>query len=467
MEKALREAAAASCPERRIEIDPDLSRAARSFVAAVQQGRSPLLASALSFYAGLESAAPASLGGVATISPPSRADRAVGDLLPKVCGFDRAAVAAGEISGGRAIVALLTATQPMRLRRIPGRVAPGSEVTIDGELGRGLHSPRLFVSQPGGAIEERPLKAAGSHLGAKVRLPRKGEAIIEILATGSGGPQVVAIRRIFVGTAPPPAPPPEPAGRDPGVKGVEAAIARIRSQHGLPSLRRDAELDAVAELHSREMARTGTFAHVLASDGSVGDRLDRAGYARKAAGENIGLSETPLAAHEGIESSPAHLANLLDPRFSRLGLGIARGPSPDGSEGIYLTEVLASPVRGSKDPEAEVLAALRRRREQLRLAPLDRDTVLDEVARRGIQRAAFRNLPLSRTEQGATVRALLEQDSRFESAAAETYVVSAADEIASQNAAQGSWTHVGVGALYKSSAAYGPGRLWVLIVFAR
>jgi len=463
----LREAAAAACPKRRVEIDGDLSRAARSFVAAVQQGRAPLLASALSFYAGLESTVPASLGGVATISPPSRADRAVGDLLPKVCGFDRAGVAAGEISGGRAVVALLTATQPARLRPIPGRVAPGTEVTIDATLGAGLRDPRLFVSQPGAGIEERPLKPSGSRFAAKVRLVRKGEATVELLATGPGGPQVVAIRRIFVGTDPPRSPPPEQSGRDPGVKGVEAAIATLRTQHGLPSLRRDAELDAVAELHSREMARTGTFAHVLPSDGSVGDRLDNAGYARSAAGENIGLSETPLAAHEGIESSPAHLANLLDPRFSRLGLGIARGPSPDGSEGIYLTEVLASPVRGSKDPEAEVFASLERRREQLRLAPLARDHALDEAARKGIQSAAFRGSSLSRTEQGSTVRALLDRDQRFESAAAETYVVSAPDEIASQNAADGRWTSVGVGALYKSSAAYGPGRLWVLIVFAR
>ena len=384
-----------------------------------------------------------------------------------MCGFDRAGIAAGEIPGGRAVVALLTANQPIRLRPIPGRVPAGSEVTIDGSLGPGLRNPRLFVSQPGGTIEERPLKSAGSHVAAKVRLPRKGEATVELLATGSGGPQVVAIRRIFVGTAPPRSPPPEPSGRDPGVKGVEAAIARLRAQHGLPSLGRDAELDGVAELHSREMARTGTFAHVLASDGNVGDRLDRAGYTRKAAGENIGLSETPLAAHEGIESSPAHLANLLDPRFSRLGLGIARGPSPDGGEGVYLTEVLASPVRGSKDPEAEVLGALQRRRQQLGLAPLERDKALDEAARKGIQNAAFRGSVLSRAEQGATVRALLEHDRRFESAAAETYVVSSPDEISSQNAAEGSWEQVGIGALYKSSAAYGPGRLWVLIVFAR
>src|SRR3954468_5629258 len=152
LEHALREAVAVSCPGKRIEIDPDLARAARSFVAPVQQKRSPILASALSFYAGIESAAPASVGAVATISPPSLADRAVGDLVPRICGFDRAAVAAGEIGGGRAVVALLTANQPLRLRPIPGRVEPGSIVTIEGALAPGLREPRLYVSHPGGAI---------------------------------------------------------------------------------------------------------------------------------------------------------------------------------------------------------------------------------------------------------------------------------------------------------------------------
>ncbi|MFL5390295.1 MAG: hypothetical protein ACJ79C_16310, partial [Myxococcales bacterium] len=49
LEDALREAAAASCKGRRVEVDPDLSRAARAFVSAVQQERAPLVASALSF----------------------------------------------------------------------------------------------------------------------------------------------------------------------------------------------------------------------------------------------------------------------------------------------------------------------------------------------------------------------------------------------------------------------------------
>src|SRR5712691_6228753 len=111
LQAALREAALASCRGHPFSVDADLTRAAQAFVRAVQARRAPLVASALSFYAGLESSVPASVGGVATISPPSGADRAVGDLLPKTCRFDRGGVAAGELPGGRAVVALLTAAQ--------------------------------------------------------------------------------------------------------------------------------------------------------------------------------------------------------------------------------------------------------------------------------------------------------------------------------------------------------------------
>jgi len=124
-------------------------------------------------------------------------------------------------------------------------------------------------------------------------------------------------------------------------------------------------------------------------------------------------------------------------------------------------------VLGSKDPEGDVSVALQRKRGQTGLAALERDKSLDEAARKRIQRAAFADAALSASEQETMVRTLLREDGRFDSAAAETYIVSAPDEIASRNAVQPGWTHFGVGALYKSSRTYGPGRLWVLLVFAR
>ena len=467
LEAALREAVSASCPSVTFAIDPDLTRAAQGFVAAAQAGRSPVSGAALGFYAAVESYEPSPVSGIAKVAPPSNADRAVGDLFGGQCRFNRAGVAAAVLPGNEAIVALVTAAHSTDLAAIPGSVRPGDSVEVDARLGPGLSSPRLFVLAPGARAEEHPASVDGRRLRATVRLAVAGEYGLEVLATGPGGPEVAAIRRIFVGIPPPRSPPPEKPRTDRGVAGVEHAIAQLRAAHGLPPLQRDPALDRVAEAHSREMARTRTFAHVLPSDGSMTDRLRKAGYAYRSAGENIGLSIDPVAAHEAIASSPAHLANLLDPHHRRLGVGIAGGISPDGAEGTYLTEVLAAPIEESRDPEGEVARLLQQKRRALGLKPLARDARLDAIATREVRALASRG-ELSRDAQRSVVDEALRATPGIRSAIAEAFVGSGASATGnSPNAASPTWTRLGVGAVYSTSEAYGAGRLWVVLLYAR
>ncbi len=340
-------------------------------------------------------------------------------------------------------------------------------VEVDATLSPSLSSPRLFVLAPGGRTEEQPVSVDGRRLRARVTLAARGEHTLEVLASGPGGPEVVAIRRIFVGVEPPGSPPPEQPRTDTGLAAVEHAIGRLRAARGLPALQRDPALDGVAEGHSREMARTRTFAHVLPEDGSMTDRLRKAGYAYRSAGENIGLSVDPLAAHDAIASSPAHLANLLDPHHRRLGLGIANGTSPDGSEGVYLTEVLAAPIEQSRDPEGEVARLLQQKRRSLGLKPLARDARLDAIASREV-RALASGGELSRDLQRQVVDEALRSQPRLRSAIAEAFVGSGASATGSSpNLASPAWTRLGVGAIYASSDTYGAGRLWVLLLYAR
>jgi uncharacterized protein YkwD len=466
LEAALRDAVAGSCPSLTFAIDPDLTRAAQAFVAAAQAGRAPVTGAALGFYAALESYEPSPVSGLATVSPPSRADRAVGDLFGRECRFNRAGVAAAVLAGEEAVVALVTAAHSTDLLPIPGKVQPGTVVEVDATLGPGLSSPRLFVQAPDASTEEPPVSVEGRRLRARVALAARGEYTLEVLATGAGGPEVVANKRVFVGIAPPAAPP--AAGtRDAGLGAVENAIGRLRATQGLPALQRDPALDRVAEGHSREMARTRTFAHVLPSDGSMTDRLRKAGYAYRSAGENIGLSVDPLTAHEAIAASPAHLKNLLDPHHRRLGLGIAKGTSPDGADGVYLTEVLAAPIETSRDPEGEVARLLQEKRRSAGLKPLARDSRLDAIAAREVRELASRG-DLSRDLQRAVVDEALKSRMRLRSAVAEAYVGSGPGATGSSpNAVSPAWTRVGVGAVYATSEAYGAGRLWVLLVYAR
>jgi uncharacterized protein YkwD len=464
LEGAVLDGIGGSCPGHQVALDPDLTRACRAYTAAVKAGLAKVSGPAASFYASLESYEPAPVVGIATVSPASRADRAAGELFPKSCRFNRIGVAAEEIPGGGAIVCAITALHATTLQRIPGRTEAGQSVVVSGRLGEGLHGPRLFVTRPSGEVEEEQVSSEGADFFAKVALPQRGEHSIEILADGSGGPQVAAVRRVFAGVQPPSRPPPEGPPLT-GLPGVEAAIAHLRASRGLPRLERDRELDAAAEAHSKEMARLRTFAHVLPTDGTPGDRLRARGYAFRSVGENIGLSSDVGTAHEAIVGSPAHLANLLDPRHRRLGLGAAAGLTADGTEGVYLTEVLAAPVVGSADPAGEVARHLASERKKHGLPPLQRDPALDAVAASEVRTAADTDeMKLDRT---LPARAL-DQVPELSGAVAEIYVASGPEDVGfSKNVADPKWTRVGVGALYANSKQYGAKRLWVLLLYGR
>jgi uncharacterized protein YkwD len=466
LEAALREAVAASCPGAKIALDADLTRAAQRYGQAVREGRAQPGGADLAFFAGLETADPAPFAGVAVVEPPAEADRAVQDLFPRSCRFTHAGVAATALPGNRAVVAVLSSSRAVALTELPGRVAPGARVRVSGTLSPGLLRPRLYALRPGGEVEEKALALSrGRDFAENLVLRGRGEHAVEVLADGPGGPQVLALKRIFAGTEPPDAPPPAPKARE-GLTFVEEAIASLRAARGLPRLTRDAALDALAEKHSQAMARSRTFAHVLPADGTMTDRLRQSGYAYRSAGENIGLAPDAVAAHEAVVSSPAHLANLLDPRHQRLGLGAMRGTSPDGVPVVYLTEILAAPVLGSRDPAGEVARVLAEERRKHRLPVLVRDESLDAIALAEVRALSLGGVPEIR-RSGAAQRAL-DTNPGLRSAAVDLVVGTAPEEAkGSNNLRDAGWTRVGVGALYASSREYGPGRLWVLIVYGR
>jgi len=86
------------------------------------------------------------------------------------------------------------------------------------------------------------------------------------------------------------------------------------------------ELNEAAAAHARDMARKDYFDH-RGSDGSQPkDRVLRAGYLPRISGENIALG--PQSAEEvvaGWLASPGHCANIMDPRFREIGIGVAIG----------------------------------------------------------------------------------------------------------------------------------------------
>jgi uncharacterized protein YkwD len=98
-----------------------------------------------------------------------------------------------------------------------------------------------------------------------------------------------------------------------------------RTKHGLKLLKRDPELQQVARAHSRDMFARGYFAHENPDGKSPFDRMEAASVKFKAAGENLALAQTLEIAHENLMNSPGHRANILNPAFGRLGIGVLDG----------------------------------------------------------------------------------------------------------------------------------------------
>lgn len=107
-----------------------------------------------------------------------------------------------------------------------------------------------------------------------------------------------------------------------------------RRAAGLNPLAMDPELTEVARQHSDDMFKRGYFSHVSPEGGTVADRINEARIRYLTAGENLALAPTLQMAHTGLMNSPGHRANILYPKFGRVGIGIKDG----GIRGLMVTQ---------------------------------------------------------------------------------------------------------------------------------
>ncbi|MFN3219600.1 MAG: CAP domain-containing protein [Acidimicrobiales bacterium] len=114
---------------------------------------------------------------------------------------------------------------------------------------------------------------------------------------------------------------PVPAAEDAFVAHLNAA----RAEAGLEPLRRDDGLIDAARGWARWMGERRDLRH--ADDIVTGAPADWT-----KAGENVGRGGTVDAVWEAFMASPSHAANVLDPAFTRIGVGVVQT-----SDGIFYT----------------------------------------------------------------------------------------------------------------------------------
>jgi len=145
--------------------------------------------------------------------------------------------------------------------------------------------------------------------------------------------------------APAPAPAPVPATRalqlvnDVRSRGVRCGG---RSFAPAPPLRLSATLAGVAFGHAADMAAHEYFEHEDLSGRSPAQRVRAVGYPEKLVGENIAYG--PQSSQEVVRGwldSPAHCENIMDSRFTEMGIAYAAGHG--SRRGLYWVQLLAVP----------------------------------------------------------------------------------------------------------------------------
>jgi hypothetical protein len=119
--------------------------------------------------------------------------------------------------------------------------------------------------------------------------------------------------------------------------GEDAMLVRLnelRAAQGLSPLVRDEHLDAAARRHSHDMADHDQLMHVSETTGTPTDRVHAAGVATDEIAENVAMHHDTAQAEATLEASAPHLANILNPRFTHVGLASIL----DG-DGTYVTQV--------------------------------------------------------------------------------------------------------------------------------
>lgn len=117
---------------------------------------------------------------------------------------------------------------------------------------------------------------------------------------------------------------------DSGVTAFEQEVIRlvneIRTQNGLNTLAYDWQLGRVARIKSQDMKDNRYFAHNSPVYGTPFQMIRNFGISFRSAGENIAKGYvTPQAVVNGWMNSSGHRANILNAKYTHIGVGFVSG----------------------------------------------------------------------------------------------------------------------------------------------
>lgn len=116
-----------------------------------------------------------------------------------------------------------------------------------------------------------------------------------------------------------------------------------RQAQDLSELAENELLKEAAQLKANEMAAKGFFSHVGPDGKQPWAYLDQVGYKYDAAGENLAVNFVQSKeVHNAWMNSPTHKANIIQPKFTEIGIATAEGVYK-GQEAVFVVQFFAKP----------------------------------------------------------------------------------------------------------------------------
>ena len=149
--------------------------------------------------------------------------------------------------------------------------------------------------------------------------------------------------------------------------------ARVRA--GAPKLTLDTGLTAAARVHAQAMLEAHQLSHQFSGELSLVQRLAATSTMQlDLAAENVALDYSAQGGHDHLMLSPPHRANLLNPAYNVVGLGVVRT-----GDRLYIVQDFAHalPAYSSDEVKDHVAAAVNHMRHEVRRPPLSRHDLLN------------------------------------------------------------------------------------------
>lgn len=153
-------------------------------------------------------------------------------------------------------------------------------------------------------------------------------------------------------------------------------INRDRVKYGLNAVNADATLNKLAQDYSDEMWTRGFFGHVD-PDGKTTDDRRVAMKITTQVGENI-VDRIPnvVYGHNGLMRSAIHRVNILDPDWTRVGIGITKK-----NDGLYIiVEEFSTAAPDLNKIKNSLMDQINQKRKNLGIDPLSADAALQSFA---------------------------------------------------------------------------------------